>query len=194
MEVIGTMRYLPRAEALADTEDLAHELAEAAGRCHATGLDPDVYRSLIVATVMLGERPKRGPAWANDAEMVETIEDLTDQARIRVEEIRLLAAEVEAARETVRVELSAAKRDVAAAGSGQERAHARARADRARTAVADCDTAMEVLADADARLVAVVPRLLAVPDELGDTYAAAYETLGRGHRLPFDGRFLGATV
>lgn len=188
------MSYQPRAEHLADTEDLATELAEAAGRCHATGLDPDVYRSLIVATVLLGERPKRGLAWANDVEMVEAIEDLTDQARIRVEEIRRLKAEVETALQDARVELESAKRDAAAAGSDRERAHACARADRARAVIADCEAALEFLADADARLGSVLPRLLAVPDELGDTYAAAYETLGRGHHLPFDGRFLGASA
>lgn len=188
------MRYQSRAEALADTEDLANELAEAAGRCHATGLDPDVYRGLIVATVLFGERPKRGLAWANDAEMVETIEDLTDQARIRADEVRQFKAEVEAALDSARLTLEAAKRDLAAAGSDRERAHARARADRARAAITERAAALEVLADTDDRLAAVLPRLLAVPDELGDTYAAAYETLGRGHRLPYDGRFLGATA
>lgn len=189
-----TTSYTGRAEHLADTEETADTLAIIAGRCHTTGLDADVYRSAITATVILGKRPKRGPAWVNDVELVEEVEEVTDEIRTRVQDIRKLTAEVQAALEQAEVELAAAKRALAAARNGNERAAARVRAAKASAVISDCVSAGEILTDADQKLTYVMSRLLAVPDELGDVYEAAYQTLGRGHRLPHDGRFLGATA
>jgi chromosome segregation ATPase len=189
-----TASYTARAEHLADTEEHGDTLATIAGRCHATGLDPDVYRSAITATVILGKRPKRGPAWANDAKMVEAVEEITDEIRTRVQDIRKLAAEVQVALDQAEAELAAAKRALAGARNDNERAAARARMAKSAATITDCTTAIEILADADQKLTYVMSRLLAVPDELGDVYEAAYQTLGRGHRLPHDGRFLGATA
>lgn len=189
-----TASYTARAEHLADTEEHGDALATIAGRCHATGLDPDVYRSTITATVILGKRPKRGPAWANDAEMVEEVEEVTDQIRTQVQEIRKLVAEVQAVLEQAEAELAAARKALAGADNDNERAAARARMAKAAAVITDCLTAAGILADADQQLTYVLAKLLSVPDELGDVYEAAYRTLDRGHRLPHDGRFLGATA
>jgi hypothetical protein len=193
-EVIATMSYTARAEHLADTEDLATELAEAAGRCQKTGLDPDVYRGLIVATVMLGQRPKRGLAWANDVELVTAVEDLTDAARTQATAVNQLGVQVQQALDQAEAELAAAQAALRAAETDHDEAAARARIAKARQMIADCMEALEILTDAAQRLAFVLAKLLAVPDELGDTYEAAYETVSRGHRLPHDGRFLGASA
>lgn len=189
-----TASYTARAEHLADTEETGDTLASIAGRCHATGLDPDVYRSAITATVILGKRPQRGPAWANDVEMVEAVEEVTDEIRTRVQDIRKLTAEVHVVLEQAEAELAAAKRALAGAGNDDERAAASARMAKAAATITDCTAAAEILADADQKLTYVMSRLLAVPDELGDVYEAAYRTLDHGHLLPHDGRFLGASA
>jgi hypothetical protein len=188
------MSYTARAEHLADTEEHGDTLADIAGRSHATGLDPDVYRSAITATVILGKRPKKGPAWANDAEMVDAVEEVTDQIRTRVQDIRKLKAEVDAVLEQAEADLAAARRALAGAKNDDQRAAARARMEKAAAVISDCVSAMELLVDADQRLTFVLAKLLSVPDELGDVYEAAYQTVSRGHRLPHDGRFLGATA
>jgi hypothetical protein len=189
-----TASYTARAEHLADTEEYGDTLAVIAGRCHAAGLDPDVYRSAITATVILGKRPKRGPAWANDAEMVDAVEEVTDEIRRRVQDIRKLKAEVDAVLEQAEVELAAARRALTGADNDNARAAARARMAKAAAVISDCVAATEILVDADQQLTYVLSRLLSVPDELGDVYEAAYQTVSRGHRLPHDGRFLGATA
>lgn len=189
-----TASYTTRAEHLADTEEQADALADIAGRCHATGLDPDVYRPVIVATVTLGRRPKRSPAWANDVELVEAVEELTDEVRAMAQAMNALNAEVAQALEQAEQDLAAAQRDLRAARDDDEAAAARAAIAEARRTIADCMEALEVLADGAQRLAFVLAKLLAVPDELGDTYAAAYETVRRGHLLPHNGRFLGASA
>jgi hypothetical protein len=174
-----TSSHLARAEHLTDTEETADTLAHIAGRCQATGLDSEVTRPILVATVTLGQRPKRGLAWANDVEMVEAVEEVTDELRNQVLEIRRFRITVYTDLEIIEAKLTTTK--------GVEADHLRAKA-------ADCQAALEVLADGDARLTYVMSRLIAVPDDLGDVYEAAYQTVSRGHRLPFDGRFLGATA
>ena len=188
------MSHLARAEYLTDTEDTGDTLAVIAGRCQTTGLDSDVYRPVIVATVTLGQRPKRGPAWANDVEMVEAVEEVTDQVRTRVQEIRRETAVTRTDLEAAEAELAGARQAEARARDDNERAAARSAAARARNTIADCQAALELLTDGDQRLTYVMSRLLAVPDELGDVYEAAYQTVCRGHVLPHDGRFLGATA
>jgi hypothetical protein len=187
-----TASYTARAEHLADTEEHGDDLAVITGRSHATGLDPDVYRSAITATVILGKRPKKGPAWANDAEMVDAVEEVTDQIRLRVQDIRKLKAEVDAALEQAEIELAAARKALAGANNDDQRAAARARMAKVAAVISDCVAATELLVDADQRLTFVLAKLLSVPDELGDVYEAAYQTVSRGHHLPHDGRFLGA--
>jgi chromosome segregation ATPase len=189
-----TTSYTARAEHLADTEETGDTLADIAGRCHATGLDPDVYRPVIVATITLGRRPKRGPAWANDVELVETVEDVTDEFRAIAAAVNAFNAEVTQALEQAEHNLAAAQRDLRSARDDDEAASARAAVAEAQRTIADCMEALEILADAGQRLAFVLAKLLAVPDELGDTYAAAYETVRRGHRLPHDGRFIGASA
>jgi hypothetical protein len=192
--VTDTMSYTTKAAALADTEDLADELAETAGRCHATGLDPDVYRSVIVATVILDKRPQRGPAWANDVELINRIEDLTTNVRIKAADINTFAAEVQRALKQAEAALAAAQQALRSAETDEDAAAAHAAIAAAQRTIADCMGALGILADAAQRLAFVLAKLLAVPDELGDTYAEAYETVRRGHVLPHDGRWLGQSA
>lgn len=189
-----TISYTARAERLADTEEPADTLADIAGRCHATGLDPDVYRPVIVAAVILDKRPQKGPAWANDVELVETVEDVTDEFRAIAAAVNAFNAEVTQALERAEQDLAAAQRDLRSARDDDEAASARAAVAEVQRTIADCMEALEILVDAAQRLAFVLAKLLAVPDELGDTYAAAYDTVRRGHRLPHDGRFLGASA
>lgn len=188
-----TTSYIAHAERLTNTEDLAHQLAETAGRCQATGLDVDVYRCLIVATVTLGQRPKRGPTWANDADLLTVVEDITTAVQLQAAEVGRFGAQVEQAQSAAKEELAAAQA-LRAAGNERQAAAARSRIAAAQRTIADCMEALELLVDAAQRLAFVLAKLLAVPDELGDTYEAAYETVHRGHLLPHDGRFLGASA
>jgi hypothetical protein len=186
--------YTAQAEHLADIEDLGEEVADIAGRSLATGLDAEVTRGILVATVILEKRPNRRPAWADDAEMVSAIDDLNLGLWGRITAIKRLRAEVEPALEQARADLEAARRALAGAKDEQARAAAHARMRQAAAVIADCEAALEILEDVERRLLVAASKFLAPGDDLADVYEAAYDTVARGHRLPFDGRWLGNTA
>lgn len=188
------MSYYPRAEHLANLEEHADVAAEMCGRCRAAGLDPRIYRGLIGAAVALGQRPKRALAWASDVEMVEGAEDLMTQLAVRQVEIRSLAAEAEAALAQARIELASAEAALTRAKKDKDRAAAQARIAKAKAVIADCMAALGLLATASEQVDYAVAKLIELPDQLGDTYAEAYETVRSGHVLPHDGRWLGQTA
>jgi hypothetical protein len=188
------MSYTTEAEHLADTEELGEETADIAGRTLATGLDPEVTRGILVATVILEKRPNRGPAWANDAEMVSAIDDLNLGLWGRITAIKRLRAEVEAALEQAEADLAAARRALAGAKDDAARAAAQAKMRQAAAVIGDCEAALEILQDVEQRLLVAASKFLAPGDDLADVYEAAYDTVSRGHVLPHDGRFLGASA
>jgi hypothetical protein len=189
-----TTSYTAEADRLTDTEDLGEQLADIAGRTLATGLDPDITKPILVATILLDKRPNRGPAWANDTEMVSAIDEFNLALWARIVEVQHLTATVEQARTRALHELEQARRALQAARNERERNVARSRISEARRTIADCVEALEILKELDLCLHGVAARLLNPEDELTDTYEAAYQTVSRGHRLPHDGRFLGATA
>ena len=59
--------------------------------------------------------------------------------------------------------------------------------------MADCEVALEILADVTSRLAWAVSCLQRVPDDLATTYEAAYALKRRNIDLPADGDFLTGT-
>lgn len=156
------------------------QAAQLCGRCQATGLDPDAYRGLSGAAVTLGAQPlRRGQtALADDHDFAQELDAVeTDLVDFR--------AEVEHWRRATR---DAMQRAQAGLGSDDEERQRRARA-----VVADCEEALAVLDGLDTRVRHALNRLVAVPDELGGTYLAAYRLVKSGRRMPHEGRWLEAS-
>ncbi|MFC7382189.1 hypothetical protein [Sphaerisporangium rhizosphaerae] len=170
------MSYTATAQALADTGDLARVAASMAGRCVATGLDLTTYRGIIAAAIALGQRPMRDcPRWDADQELITAVHDLEIEIGHRARRVDDIARTIRAAIRQARSWLTSEDEDVAA---------------RARAVIADCRTALEILEPIPDRLRYAAARLIAVPGELGETYAAAYALIARGRTLPHEGRWV----
>lgn len=159
--------YTSEAVILADTEEIATAAASMVGSCRQTGLDLGGYRGLIGCALTLGMQPARhGPAWRTDTAFINAVVDLEDEMRRKLFRIRSKKAQLNALLETIP--------DI------EENAHI----------LADIYAALEILEPAEQRIGYAVGRLIAVPGELGDTYAAAYQLVRSGRKLPYDGRFI----
>lgn len=171
------MTHTFRTHDLADTEELAAAAAQGVGRCVAAGLDPDVYRGWVGATVALGGRPRRlhrSQAWRTDREMLTALADLEDDITAALRQVRTAAVGI------------VHQRDAALDSHPP--------AEQLRAVVEDCDTAIGVLQAAGQRLDYALGRLRAVPEDLGDTYEALYRMVRSGRAMPHDGRWLTGTV
>jgi hypothetical protein len=170
------MSYTATAQAVADTGDLARVAAAMAGRCITTGLDVTTYRGIIAAAIALGERPMTGcPRWHSDQELIMAVHDLEIEITHRARRVEDFAATIRAAIRQARPRVASDNEYVAA---------------RAQAVIVDCQTALEVLDPVPARLSYAAARLVSVPGELGETYAAAYALIARGRNLPHEGRWV----
>ncbi|MGJ6962540.1 hypothetical protein ACSDR0_11585 [Streptosporangium sp. G11] len=161
------MSILSTAIALADTSELAHTATVMVGRCGSTGLVPASYRGVIAAAVTLGMTgPPRAVAWCNDIEFVNALVDLETELSIRLREanamIRTLWGRLE--------EIPATEENA--------------------DLIATICAALEILTPAASRIEYAMGRLMAAPNELGETYAAAYNLVRSGRRLPRNGRWI----
>src|SRR5262249_7255627 len=84
----------------------------------------------------------------------------------------------------------AAARAEARAGTRGEAHHHAQQAERARREIADCEAALDILAETIPQLRAAVADLQMVPADLLETYEAAYRLVFRGGKLPLSGDFL----
>ncbi|MBG0828201.1 hypothetical protein HS041_10520 [Planomonospora sp. ID67723] len=182
------MRYLSRAMVLADTEELGHEGAMMCGRCRATGLDVRSFAPLIGATLMLGVRPPAARGWTpypDDRRLVDDLIDLADLVAARAGAAMALTRSAGAAR----AHAVAMFAEAACADPPRQQDMASWAA-----VMGDCDAALEVLQALLHRLRVIYQRLMAAPEQLGETYAAAYRLVSAGRVLPYDGRWLTSTT
>jgi hypothetical protein len=177
-----------QAEVLADTTDLGQEGAMMCGRCRATGLDVRSFAPLIGATLALGVRPLAGTGWTrypDDRRLVDDLIELADGVSSRCSAAERL---VETAVRT-RAHAAAMFADAAAAEPPRDMDMAHWAA-----VMGDCDAATEILRALLPRLWAAYGRLVAAPEQLGETYAAVYRLLSAGRVMPHAGRWLTGEV
>jgi hypothetical protein len=210
----GTGRaLLTRAEDMADTTDLAGQLTEIIGRARAARVDQDALAGLVAAVRILGGdvtalfraargRHPDGP-YQHDTGLLDAVEEIS---------IDLAAAATAAARlqDQARQELQQARDDEAAASRALAAARAlavaepcqgchAARASAIEAAQRDLSAAREQARYAGAALEVLAGLKLRqalravrrVPEDLHETYAAAYDLVTRDPRaMPEDGDFI----
>ncbi len=168
------MSYLSDAITLADTTELAIDAADMVGRCQATGLVAAGYRGLIAASLTLGAQPaRRGAAWRTDTDFVNAVVDLETALYYRLHQVRAMIAQLSA---------------LLAELESRDEEH------RDKALIAQVEAAIQILEAARKRLEYAAGRTLSVPDELGETYAAAYSLVRSGRNLPFNGRWVTAEI
>ena len=166
------MTILGDAIATANLEDLAESAALIVARCHATGLDPSSYRCALSAAVRLGITTWGISArWNSDNDYVGALIDLECDLFTKLQQISAMIARYAAALE-------------AEYGKVLQRPKV----------IAALQAALEILATARDKATAALNRVMAAPDELTGTYAAAYHHVRSGRVLPFNGRFISGEV
>jgi hypothetical protein len=189
-------RLLVRARELDDRgEELAEEIAGVHARARKTRLDQASLRSLVAAARTLADSAAMPPppaaasrpsGYRSEEELIDDVLDAEDgavsvlrsAARLRLETDAALAAALAA---QARAALMPA--DTPA----QRTARRHALAD-ARSRIAVCREALDVLAGIRDRFGEARQLLRRVPRDLGDVYQIIYDLLSEGRRLPEDAR------
>lgn len=172
------MSWTSRAEVLADTSELAADATAMAGSCRAAGLDPRSFHGIIGAAVALGAYPinATGIPWASDKDLIIAICDLLDLIADKWRAYQRLRYAVANRRAWARACYQGAPDDPGAGFYLK--------------VVADCNTALETLESLPGRLRAASARLNAAPEQIGETYAAVYQLIAAGRRMPVNGRWI----
>lgn len=163
-------------------------------------VDPEVTAGLAGAAVALYVSTKalfsRGKPLPNDQVMVGQAEDLQIDTSEMLRATRTLrencATTLDRLYEAHRAAIAHLQRVQGGKEQGDQ-AVIRERIRDLELQIADCEVALEILADLAGRLAYARGCLQRVPDDLSETYEAAYWLLHRGHRLPRDGDFLTGT-
>ncbi|MEU8364920.1 hypothetical protein AB0C27_53795 [Nonomuraea sp. NPDC048882] len=162
------------AVSLADTSEIAGTAAAMIGRCQATGIVVASYRGLIAAAVTLGMQPAlRGRAWPTDTTFVTALVDLECDLFSRLTQVNAMIDRLVGDIEWLESQYT---------GTPETEIYLR------RSAV--LRAALDVLIPAQTRLNYALGRVMAVPEELGETYAAACAHVRSGRQLPFNGRWI----
>jgi hypothetical protein len=210
-------RLLAHARDLDDTSDLAETVTGILGGGRAARLDPDALGGLTGATLALGEDPRTaysagghgGPAasFRDDREFLGAIAEAEDDITEWLRAADRLGRETASALSAARADLAAARLQLAAAhampvkvpcrGCHSARAAAiaaaEARIQECQERAGCCESARAILGPLLARLRHALPRIRAVPPDLGETYESVYRLLRRGGAMPHDGDFLAGT-
>lgn len=184
------MGRLSRAEYLAGFAELSHAVSWAIGRCRRSGLDPIAYAGLVGALVALNAGTGLMGAlnnlatvhttmyrWKDDNDLLQGVAGLEIHVQQRLTLVNDYIAHCEEAR---RIALRHVQEGHPDPGY--------------RAVVRECDAALGSLYPAHNQLQHALRRIQAVPQDLGDTYAAAYATIRRGTVLPYDGRWITGDV
>ncbi len=186
----------------------AAELAEAAGELGvaaatinaatwAARVDPSVTSGLVGAALALDAAPHllwpSGIALRSDTALVSHADDLESGAGDLLHWARKLfdgaAAAYEAACQAVQAAAaarSAAKTDADSSAAASQMAEAQLQ-------IGDCEAALELLSDLGPRIQRALACLARVPDDLAETYEAAYRLVRMGGKLPSHGDFITGT-
>lgn len=201
------------AEALAeDAREPGFGAAASVAAAWRARVDPAATRSLVTAAVVLAG-PEVIPAlwaaadpcpdaaalcrWAEDLEA--HIGDLLRRClsigyACRAAHEAACEARIRALQDARRAEAAMIAADTPAAKAQFEAAvnAAREEAARAALAIADCEAALEILGDADARLRCALDRVRALPADHDETYEAPVRLVAAGGVLPHSGDFITA--
>jgi hypothetical protein len=210
----GTGRaLLTRAEDLADTTDLAGQLTQIIGRARAARVDQDALAGLVTAVRILGGdvtalfraargRHPDGP-YQRDTDLLEAIDEASGDLAAAVtaaaglqEQAGQALRQAQADEETAGHALARARQMPAAEpcqGCHQARAAAIQDAQRdlgdARERVSHASAALEILAGL--KLAQALRAVRRVPEDLHETYTAAYDLVTRDPQaMPQDGDFI----
>lgn len=173
--------------------------AELFGSAWRARVDLDALGALAGTAIALGQRPlvmqphQRGEVLPSDREMRERAEDLEADAGDLDRTGRRMHSDCTDDWQRACDDLRKAQEAVKDAENRKAENAARAAARAASNRMADCEVALEILADAGSRLAYALGCLQRVPDELASTYEAAYWLRRQGVALPADGDFLTAT-
>jgi hypothetical protein len=188
---------LTRARELAeDVEELGEAVTAILGRARAARVDPDALGGLTGAAIALGQDrtavyragpPEHKPHRA-DAEFLSELAEAAEDAGELLAQAAQLEREAQQALDVALAALAAAR---AMPARTEDEAAARAEAIRAAAERVSLARAAQRLACQLAQnLGHALRRLEAVPEDLGDTYRAAYDLIRRGGQLPADGDWL----
>lgn len=176
------------------------ELGAAAGHLFASAwrarVDLDALGALAGAAFALGQRLQlrlRGEVLPSDREMRERAEDLEADAGDLWRAACQMRTDATSAWSAAHRDLAAARRAMNDAKSGEARGEAQHAAAEANARIADCEVALEILADIIGRVAYAIRCFQRVPDDLATTYEAAYALRRQNIALPADGDFLTGT-
>lgn len=189
------MTWTAQAEALAED---AREMGGLAAIIHAAawsaGVDPQATQGLTGAALALGAtvamlmartRPLR-----EDREMTSHAADIEADTADLLKRAQDMLTGAGAALEEAHEAAAKAERDYRGALTQSREQAALQALDNALACIADCEAALEILADLAARLDYARTCLERVPDDLLTTYEVPYDHIRHGGRLPFHGDFL----
>lgn len=200
---------LDRAHQLADTDDLAEEVTDILGRARGARLDPDALTNMAGAALMLGADSitvyrATGPAYADDQEYADAIEDADCEISLRAGQLYRTRHEAEEARDAAYDALATGRQELARAkamgvhrpcdGCHGARATAIATAEgaiadaRERTRYAD--EARSAAGYHAERVVTALARIHKALPDLGEVYESVYGHVDAGRLLPKDGDWL----
>ncbi len=194
------MAWTEQAEELAaDTRELGLAIAAIHTAAWRAQVDPAATAGLAGAATALDAPTKalfdRGAPLPQDQVMIGETEDRQIDGEGMHQAATLMRGsatrDLDAAAARLREALAALK----AARSDKETAAAQAQARAAREVIADCEVALDILAEVIPRLAYAIWCLGRVPEDLAETYEAAYQFL-HSHpraRLPRNGDFLTGT-
>lgn len=159
------------------------------------GVDPSATDGLAGAALWLHAEPKDllsgGLApLPSDREMISGATDAVTDAGNHLAAARALSGDAERALDAAITAAGAASARARSAKTDAETRAAACDEHRALDVIADCETALEMLAVMTTRLGRAIDCLERVPDDLLTTYELAYQHRRMGRTLPFDGLFL----
>lgn len=175
--------WTARAEVLAVTRSIGDDIALMAGRCRATGLDPQSFAPIMGAAMALGSHPWHlmECPYTRDEELIGDLLDIGDRLMRRQNGYLRLRSSIVAARgHAVAMYNQAASQDPPNTMDMGYWATVRI----------DCETALDVLTGLPSKLRAARAKVESAPAQLGETYEAVYALLSQGHVMPHDGRWM----
>lgn len=163
-------------------------------------VDPQATHGLVGAALALAGNGVLSALWSplppcpDDTTFLHWTSDLEARAAELLEHCRRMARDCEAALAAAAARAHRALALLASAATPDAEADAGAMLTEARAEIADCDAALEILADCESRLAHALNCLRRVPDDLAATYEKPYELVHAGGKLPYSGDFLTAVA
>jgi len=159
-------------------------------------VDPEATHGLVGAALALTSGDAGKTLWSaadpcpDDATLLTAAAELEGAVGELLEHARRMTAACRADYETALAAAAAARAAIDSAKTPQARAEAEDTLRAARSVIADCEAALEILDETGTRLAHAGNCLRRVPDDLAGTYEVPYAFVQDGGKLPYDGEFL----